>query len=80
MIIKRLKIFNYRDVEVRELEFPETGVVIVQGPNDVGKSSLVEAINLVIDEKSSSKKQSVKSVQPYGSDVGSTATREQALE
>ena len=76
MIIKRLKIFNYRDVEVRELEFPETGVVIVQGPNDVGKSSLVEAINLVIDEKSSSKKQSVKSVQPYGSDVGSTVELE----
>src|SRR5690625_2083632 len=69
-----LKIF--RGVEDRKVEFPQRGVVIVQGPNEVGKTSMMEGLDLLLNEKDSTKKQAVKDVQPVGRDVGVAVTAE----
>ena len=71
MHIIRVKLQNYRDIEELELAFPDRGVIIVQGPNDVGKSSLAEAIRLVLEFKASSNHRSIQAIQPVGQDIGS---------
>lgn len=60
---------NFRGVEESSVDFSE-GVTVVQGPNEIGKSSIVEALRLIRDEKDSAKKACVRTVQPVGSDVG----------
>lgn len=70
MRLVRLKLENWRGVTSREIEFAP-GVTIVEGPNEAGKSSLIEALFTLIHELDSSNKQAIKAVQPVGEDVGS---------
>ena len=35
---------NYRGITHREIEFPDRGVVVVSGANEIGKSSMIEAL------------------------------------
>ena len=55
----------------REIEFAPRGVTIVTGPNEVGKSSLSEAIDLLFDERDDTAKQRVREIQPVDRDEGS---------
>lgn len=75
MRLVRLSLENWRGVQAREVEFAE-GVTLIEGPNEVGKSTIVEALHTLFSELESSKKQSVKSIQPVGQDVGSTVAAE----
>ena len=71
MRILRLRLRNDRGVRERELRFAPSGVTVVHGPNEVGKSSLAEAIDLVFEELDSAAKQRVRQVQPVDRDAGS---------
>ena len=71
MRITRLKLDNWRGVGSRELVFGD-GVTILEGPNEIGKSSTIEALRMLVGELDSSAKREVKAVQPAGQDVGST--------
>ncbi|MFZ1160809.1 AAA family ATPase, partial [Mycobacterium sp.] len=44
MKLHRLVLKNYRGIESREIDFPDHGVVVVSGANEIGKSSMVEAL------------------------------------
>src|SRR6185436_2930849 len=66
--ILRLRLRNYRGIAEREVEFSPTGVTIVSGPNEVGKSSLAEAIELLFDERDDTAKQRVREIQPVDRD------------
>lgn len=69
MRIQRLVIDNFRGIEHLEMDgVPETGVIIVEGANEAGKSTILDAIDLVLRERSSSKKRQVKAVAPVGRD------------
>jgi chromosome segregation ATPase len=68
--ILRVRLRNYRGIADRELHFERVGVTVVAGPNEIGKSSLAEAIDLVIDELDGTTKQRVKNVQPVDRDAG----------
>lgn len=70
MRILRLRIKHYRGVAEREIRFARSGITIVAGPNEIGKSSLAEAIDLVFDELDSSTKQRVRNIQPVDRDEG----------
>ncbi|MHC4955379.1 MAG: AAA family ATPase [Planctomycetota bacterium] len=70
MRIRSLRIANFRGVGEQRLTFPETGVVVIEGPNEIGKSSLVEAFDLLLDELDSSKKAKIKATQPVDRDAG----------
>ncbi|MFH1579760.1 MAG: hypothetical protein ABIE25_06345 [Thermoplasmatota archaeon] len=71
MILHRLRISNYRDVNSAEISPLPKGITIVLGPNETGKTCFAEALRLVLHELDSSQKQSVKAVKPVHRDVGS---------
>ena len=76
MKLHRLVLTNYRGITHREIEFPDHGVVVVCGANEIGKSSMIEALDLLLESKDRSTKKEVKQVKPTHADVGSEVTAE----
>ena len=70
MRILSIHLKNYRGVTDRRVEFPRDGVTVVEGPNEAGKSSLAEALDLILDVFDSTTSRRWKAVQPVGEDVG----------
>ena len=75
MRLLNLSLSNWRGVESRDLALSD-GVTLIEGPNEIGKSTLVEAVRMLFSEMDSSKKQDVKAIKPVGQDVGSTVKAE----
>lgn len=76
MILHRLRLTNFRGIADREIVFPEHGVVVVCGPNEVGKSSMLEALDLLLEYKDRSLNQKVKQVKQVHADVGAEVEAE----
>jgi hypothetical protein len=76
MKLHRLVLKNYRGIDYREIDFPDHGVVVISGANEIGKSSMVEALDLLLESKDRSTKKEVKQVKPTHADVGSEVTAE----
>lgn len=76
MRLHRLVLSNYRGIGHREIEFADRGVTVVSGPNEVGKSSMIEALDLLLESKDRSSKKDVKQIKPTHADVGSEITAE----
>jgi hypothetical protein len=76
MKLHRLVLMNYRGIDHREIDFPDQGVVVVSGANEIGKSSMIEALDLLLEAKDRSTKKEVKQVKPTHTDVGSEVTAE----
>ena len=70
MKLRRIRLRNFRGVSESEVNFAESGVTIVEGPNEIGKSSIAEALQMAIEVPDSSKKAQVISVKPVDADVG----------
>jgi uncharacterized protein YhaN len=75
MKLIRLTLDSWRGVDHREINFSD-GVTLIEGPNEIGKSTIVEAIHTLFREMESSNKQNVKAIQPVGKDVGSKVEAE----
>ncbi|WP_132993860.1 AAA family ATPase [Gordonia zhaorongruii] len=71
MRLHRLRVANFRGITEREVVFAERGVTVIEGENEAGKSSMVEALDLLLTTRANSSKQQVRAVQPSGRDVGS---------
>jgi DNA repair exonuclease SbcCD ATPase subunit len=67
--LHRIKLTDFRHVAAREVHFAEQGITLVSGPNGIGKTSLVEALDLLIDLPATSKHSRVMAAQPAGRDV-----------
>ena len=67
MKYNRVLLRNFRGIDHAELEL-SGGVNVVWGPNEVGKSSIREAIGLLRRYKDSSKAAAIKDVAPIGRD------------
>ncbi|MCT7372191.1 AAA family ATPase [Mycolicibacterium llatzerense] len=76
MKLHRLVLTNYRGITHREIDFPDRGVVVVAGANEIGKSSMIEALDLLLDAKDRSTKKEVKQVKPTHADVGAEVMAE----
>src|SRR6201995_4036897 len=76
MKLHRLVLTNYRGIAHREIEFPDHGVVVVCGVNEIGKSSMIEALDLLLESRDRSTKKEVKQVKPTNADVGSEVSAE----
>jgi hypothetical protein len=76
MRLHRLVLTNYRGITHRDIEFPDHGVTVVSGCNEVGKSSMIEALDLLLESKDRSTKKDVKQVKPTHADVGAEVTAE----
>ena len=70
MRLHRVRMRNYRGVVNNDVSFSHDGVTIVEGPNEVGKTTISEALQMAIDFPDSSKSAQVKAVQPVGCDEG----------
>ena len=70
MILHRVRLLNYRGVTKSDVSFSDGGVTIVEGPNEVGKTSIHEALQFAIELPDSSRNARIKSVKPVGRDEG----------
>ncbi|MDU5968666.1 MAG: AAA family ATPase [Cutibacterium avidum] len=71
MKLHRIHVENFKAIENRTLELPDAGIVVAAGPNEVGKTSMVEALDLVLGSKykASSRAQEVRRAQRYGTSL-----------
>ncbi|WP_284805837.1 AAA family ATPase [Corynebacterium rhinophilum] len=70
MRIHSLEIKNVRGIEHLVLDdLPETGVVVIHGENEAGKSTIVEALDVVLTEKHTARPSGIRDLQPVGKDV-----------
>lgn len=71
--IRSLTLSHVAGVRHAHLEIPETGVVVVHGPNEAGKSTLLRAIRLLLDDTpTSSRKREVKVLKDVSVDEPTT--------
>jgi len=70
MRLLKLSLENWRGVDGLAVEF-SGGVTLIEGPNEIGKSTIVEAVRMLFNELDSSKKHSVKAIKPVDQDIGS---------
>lgn len=71
MKIFDIEIRNFRGIEHFSLRnIPDTGVILISGENELGKSTVLEAVHTVLYEKHTSTKAAIKQCQPRGQDVG----------
>ncbi len=66
----RLRVANYRGITSADVTFLPTGITMVQGPNEVGKTSLGEAIRVLFEYQDSSKHREVQAIRPVHRDEG----------
>ena len=71
MKLLRLRLRHFRGISEQEIEFAPVGVTLVTGPNEIGKSSFAEALDLLFDEVDSARKQRVRDVKPVDRDESS---------
>ena len=76
MRILKIALRNYRGVRDRTVEFASTGVTIVEGPNEIGKSSIAESIDRIIEDLDSTSRQRVQAIKPVDRDAGPEVTIE----
>lgn len=60
---------NFRGVSEATVTFPEGRLLVIAGPNEAGKSSIVEAIGLLFDYPAESTAEEVRRVRPVGRDA-----------
>ena len=70
MRLRSVRLKNYRGVDDCTVAFPIQGVTIVEGDNEIGKTCIPEAVNLILGELDSSGKRAVKAVRPVHRDAG----------
>lgn len=68
MKLHRLALRNYKGIQFVALEPRETGVTIVEGDNEAGKSSIAEAIWLIFEQNDDSSSLAVRNLKPVGRD------------
>ncbi len=70
MRIHRVSLRDFRGVGSADVRFAPEGVTVVQGPNEAGKSSIADAIDMLLTDPDSSTRARVKAARPVGRDVG----------
>jgi energy-coupling factor transporter ATP-binding protein EcfA2 len=71
MRIDRIRLKDFCGISDTEVQFAPKGVTIVHGPNEVGKSTLMQGINVLFDHRDDSRKEEVRLTKPVNRDVGS---------
>ena len=70
MRLHRIRLRDFRGVHDREVTLAEHGVTVLQGDNEVGKTSTLVALDLLFDAADSSRRAEVRAAQPAGVDAG----------
>lgn len=70
MRIHRIILRDFRGVDEIDVFFDSAGITIVEGRNEVGKTSIADGFLHLLDTKDSSSAKPVKDLKPIGRDVG----------
>ncbi|MHB1537006.1 MAG: AAA family ATPase [Solirubrobacteraceae bacterium] len=70
MRIHRISLRDFRGVGPLDVELDPAGVTVIEGRNEVGKTSIADGFLLLLDYRDSSKHRHVQEVKPIGRDVG----------
>ena len=70
MRIRRITLRNFGGVEHSHVTFPADGVTVIEGENEAGKTTLLRALDAIIDLADNSKCGKMKDMVPVGMDVG----------
>ncbi len=76
MRLHKIQLKNYRGVADCTVEFPEHGVTVIEGDNEVGKTCIPEALGLILNYLDDSKRRAVNAVKPVGRNAGAEVTVE----
>ena len=76
MRLHRLQLNHFRGVEARDVHFSSNAINLIVGPNESGKTTLIEALETVLMIKATGKPQRIKDIQPVGKDVSPEVTVE----
>lgn len=68
MILHRLTLTNVKGIDHAEIDFSD-GVTIISGPNEAGKSTIIEAFDILLKSKATSTASDVRALSPVGRDV-----------
>jgi energy-coupling factor transporter ATP-binding protein EcfA2 len=70
MKIERVRLKNFCGVDEVEVRLAPTGVTLIHGPNEAGKSTLMTAVDVLFDHRDDSRKEEVRSTKHVSKDVG----------
>jgi hypothetical protein len=70
MRLHRIRLENVRGVVERSIELSERGVTVVEGPNEIGKTTTAEAVDVLFEAKDSSRAHQVRDLFAVGTDAG----------
>ncbi len=76
MRIHKITVTNFRGVEKLEVMPELQGVTVIEADNEKGKTSITEAMTLLLDELDSSTKAHIRAIKPVDRDVGSEVEME----
>lgn len=76
MRLHRLHLVNVRGTVERTVALADQGVTIIEGPNEAGKSTLLQALDALLGQLDSSQARAVHRLRPVGRDVGPEVTAE----
>ncbi|MDO5617219.1 AAA family ATPase [Kocuria sp.] len=80
MRLHSIELTNFKGVENRRVDFAEHGVTVLVGQNETGKSSVIEALDLLLDQLPTAKNKHTKAARPQGRDVGVAVEAELTLD
>lgn len=67
MRIHRITVRNFRGMDDRTVDFATSGVTVIEGENEVGKSSIVDALFFLLEFQDTSQAERVRSARPVPS-------------
>lgn len=69
MRVHQIVLRNFRGISHAEISFAD-GVTVIEGPNEIGKSSIAEAFRVIRDYKANSRHRDIQALKPVDQDVG----------
>lgn len=69
MRLLSLRLSHFKGIENRLVEFRPTGITLIQGPNEVGKTSLMTAFDILLEYADSSQHRDVEATKSAGQDT-----------
>ena len=79
MRVHRITLKQFRGVEEHTVEFAPRGVTVLVGPNEVGKSSITEGLDILLRLFHDSRRAEITSVKPVDADAGPEVEAELSL-
>lgn len=69
MRLHRLTLRDVKGVRERTVDLPDRGVLVIEGPNEIGKSTLLDAFDALLTVKATSRSAAARALAPLDRDV-----------